>query len=150
MNEDLAALGRAIVDANLYMVLGTVDPDGKPWVSPVYFAHSGYREFLWVSRPGRRHSRNLEAGGEASIVIFDSTVPISTGRAVYMSASVTEVSEQERPDALGVFSRRSVSHGGDEWTAEEVVAPAPLRLYRATAVEQYVLDEHDDRIPVTL
>jgi nitroimidazol reductase NimA-like FMN-containing flavoprotein (pyridoxamine 5'-phosphate oxidase superfamily) len=150
VNEDLVGHGRAIVDANLYMVLGTADADGRPWASPVYFAHSSYREFVWVSKPGARHSRNVAARGEVSIVIFDSAVPIGTGRALYTSATAHEVSPDWRSEALEIFTRRSLSHGGREWTADDVLAPSHLRLYRATAVEQYVLDEHDERLPVTL
>jgi nitroimidazol reductase NimA-like FMN-containing flavoprotein (pyridoxamine 5'-phosphate oxidase superfamily) len=150
VSEDLVARGRAIVDANLYMVLGTADADGRPWATPVYFAHSDYREFLWVSEPGAVHSRNLEGRAEASIVIFDSTVPISTGQAVYVSATAREVGTEGRSEALEIFTRRSLSHGGREWTAEDVVAPARHRLYRATAVDRFVLDEHDERIPVEL
>jgi nitroimidazol reductase NimA-like FMN-containing flavoprotein (pyridoxamine 5'-phosphate oxidase superfamily) len=150
VNEDLVGHGRAIVDANLYMVLGTADADGRPWASPVYFAHSSYREFVWVSKPGARHSRNIEARADVSIVIFDSTVPIGTGRAVYTSATAQEVGPEGRSEALETFTRRSLSHGGREWTAEDVVAPARLRLYSATAVDQYVLDENDERLPVTL
>ena len=33
---------RAIVDANSYMTLATVDTDGAPWASPVWFAHEQY------------------------------------------------------------------------------------------------------------
>ena len=118
MNDDLAARGRAIVDDGLYLVLGTADADGRPWTTPVYFAHSGYREFVWVSKPGAQHSRNIEARPEVSIVVFDSTVPIGTG--------------------------------GGEFTEADVLEPARLRLYRATASEQFVLDEKDERIPVDL
>jgi nitroimidazol reductase NimA-like FMN-containing flavoprotein (pyridoxamine 5'-phosphate oxidase superfamily) len=150
MTEDLVAHGRAIVDANLYMVLGTADAEGRPWATPVYFAHSRYREFLWVSEPGTRHSRNIEARGDVSILIFDSTVPISTGNGVYMSATAGELGEEERAQALEFFSRRSLSHGGREWTTDDVVAPSHLRLYRAIAVDQYVLDENDDRLAVEL
>ena len=151
MTEDPAALARAIVDANLYMVLGTVDSDGRPWVSPVYYAHSGYGEFLWVSKPGAAHSQNLEARADVSIVIFDSGVAIGTGVGVYMTATAHEVGEEGRSEGLAVFTRRCLSHGDDhEWTAEDVVAPARLRLYRAIAVDQYVLDENDYRVPVTL
>lgn len=39
--RDFAAEGRAIIDANLYMTLGTADRAGRPWVSPVYYAHIG-------------------------------------------------------------------------------------------------------------
>jgi Pyridoxamine 5'-phosphate oxidase len=36
MNDrDHAALAAAIIDSNVYMVLGTADAEGRPWVSPV-------------------------------------------------------------------------------------------------------------------
>jgi len=28
-----------MIDANLYLVLATADGTGRPWRSPVYFAH---------------------------------------------------------------------------------------------------------------
>ena len=42
------------------MVLATADGTGRPWSSPVYFAHDGYAEFLWVSAPEAAHSRNID------------------------------------------------------------------------------------------
>ena len=50
---DLDAVARAILDANHYMTLGTADADGRPWVSPVFFAADGYRELYWISSPRR-------------------------------------------------------------------------------------------------
>jgi hypothetical protein len=35
------------------------------------------------------------------------------------------------------------------WTVADVQPPAQLRLYRATALEHYLLEEHDHRIPMT-
>jgi nitroimidazol reductase NimA-like FMN-containing flavoprotein (pyridoxamine 5'-phosphate oxidase superfamily) len=150
--EEKVAVAKRIIDANLYMVLATADEDGNPWVSPVYYAPSGYRDFFWVSRPEARHSRNLSAraGRRIAIVIFDSSVPISTGEAVYMSAVARELSEDETAEGLDVFSGRSLAHGGRAWTTADVRPPAHLRLYRASASEHYVLDEHDHRLPVTL
>lgn len=148
--HDPAAIARAIVDANLYMVLGTADQDGRPWVSPVYYAPAEHREFFWVSSSDTRHSRNIEARGEVSIVIFDSSVPIYMGKGVYMSAFAQELTGGERADAIGIFSRRSQAHGGPEWTLERVQPPARLRLYGAVAVDLYVLYEDDRRVPVTV
>jgi hypothetical protein len=147
---DLTAVGRTIVDNALYLVLGTADADGRPWAAPVYFAHDGYREFVWVSKPDARHSRNIEVRPEVSIVVFDSTVPIGTGGGVYMEATATEVGEAEREAALAIFSRRSVTHGGGEFTAAEVLPPARLRLYKAIAGDQFVLDDRDNRVALTL
>ncbi len=36
---------RDIIEANCYLVLATADAAGRPWSSPVYFAHVGYAEF---------------------------------------------------------------------------------------------------------
>jgi len=149
-DHEPAATARAIIDANLYMVLGTADQAGQPWVSPVYFAPAAYREFFWVSSPDTRHSRNLGARREVSIVIFDSSVPIGTGQGVYLSAVAEQLDGAESGEGIGIFSRRSLAHGGHEWTLQDVQPPARLRLYRATTVDRPFLGRDDRRVPVTL
>ena len=125
-----------IIDAARYMVLATADEDGVPWASPVWFAPDGYTRFLWVSREDTRHSRNLAVRPQLSIVIFDSSAPIGTGEGVYMDAVAEQLGEPE--EAIGIFSRRSVAQGGSEWTVADVSPPAELRLYLATATEQWL------------
>ncbi|MEA2133155.1 MAG: hypothetical protein QOC68_1064 [Solirubrobacteraceae bacterium] len=149
MTDDNAAIARGIIDANRYMVLGTADEAGLPWVTPVWFAPNGYREFFWVSDPQRRHSWNLAVRPQVSIVIFDSTVPISTGQAVYMSAVAEQLGATGLVDGIRVFSARSEEHGARPWTLEDVTAPARHRLYRAVASEHFVLGEQDERLPVS-
>jgi nitroimidazol reductase NimA-like FMN-containing flavoprotein (pyridoxamine 5'-phosphate oxidase superfamily) len=73
---DFSDMARGIIESNRYMVLGTADQDGVPWVTPVWFAQSDHRRFIWVSSPERRHSRNVKARPEVSIVIFDSRVAV--------------------------------------------------------------------------
>jgi hypothetical protein len=148
--NDPAATAKAIIDANLYMVLGTADEAGRPWVSPVYYAPVAYQEFLWVSRPETLHSRNLIAQPDISIVIFDSSVPIGTGQGVYMAATAEEVTGDARVAAMDLFSRRSLGHGGHEWTLDDVEPPAEFRLYRATASAHYVLGSIDRLVAVNL
>jgi pyridoxamine 5'-phosphate oxidase-like protein len=148
--EDFTALARRIVDANLYMVLGTADSEGRPWASPVYFAHAHYREFVWVSKPGAVHSQNIAVRPEISIVVFDSQVPIGTGQGVYMSAVAEQLTGDEREPAIEVFSQRSLAHGGGPFTVADVDDASRLRLYRAVASEQFALDANDFRVPVTL
>lgn len=151
-DDDNAAAAKGIIDASLYMVLATADASGNPWASPVYYAQADYSDFFWVSRPGATHSRNLAArpGQAIAIVIFDSSAPIGTGQAVYMSAVARELPDDETAEGLAVFSRSSQLHGGNEWTAKDIQPPAELRLYRATATEHYILGEHDLRVRVTL
>ncbi len=53
-------------------------------------------------------------------------------------------------DAIEVYARRSVEQGLPVWTRDDVLPPAKHRLYRATIQEHFVLDDHDERLPVTL
>jgi nitroimidazol reductase NimA-like FMN-containing flavoprotein (pyridoxamine 5'-phosphate oxidase superfamily) len=145
---DLTA--RSIVDASLYLVLATADGSGRPWSSPVYFAHDRYAEFLWVSAPEASHSRNIAARPQVGIAIFDSHAPIGTGQGVYMSAVAEQVGADDLMRGIETFSRRSLAHGGAEWTVEDVRAETGLRLYRAVADSYSILAKDgrpDHRIP---
>jgi hypothetical protein len=63
------------------------------------------------------------------------------------------VEEGEIARGIEAFSRRSVAHGGDEWTSENVRPGVGLRLYRATADSHSILAKDgppDHRIPIPL
>src|SRR5687767_7073374 len=139
--EGPAGEAAEIVEGNRYMVLGTADAAGVPWVSPVYFAASGLRRFLWVSKPGARHSRNLAERAEVSIVVFDSSVPIGQGRGLYMTGIAREVAAEERLEGIEVFSRRAQEHGGEAWAVGDVGPSSRHRLYRAEIDRHWVLDD---------
>ena len=151
---DFTDMARAIIESNRYMVLGTADGDGVPWVTPVWFAHSDHRRFIWVSSPDRRHSRNVRSRPEVSIVIFDSRVAVGSARAVYMSARAEELSGAELERDIVLFDAASQAQGlTRRWALEDMLAPAPYRLYRATVSQHWVLDPDsspDDRADVTL
>jgi hypothetical protein len=135
----LGADARAIIDSNVYMVLGTADEDGRPWVSPVYYVPEAYREFYWVSSPEVTHSRNLSERSELSIVVFDSQVPPGTGQAVYMSAVAEELAGVELDRGIDIFSRGAIARRAWGWKAEDVRPPAAYRLYRATVSQHSML-----------
>jgi hypothetical protein len=144
---------RDIIEANRYLVLATGDAAGRPWSSPVYFAYIDLAEFFWVSSPDVTHSRNIAARPEVGIVVFDSQVAISAGQGVYMSAVAKRLEDGETARGIEAFSRRSVAHGGPEWTSEDVRPGAGLRLYRATADSHWILAKDGrpgHRIPVPL
>jgi nitroimidazol reductase NimA-like FMN-containing flavoprotein (pyridoxamine 5'-phosphate oxidase superfamily) len=149
---DSAAGAQALIDSCQYLTLATADGDGRPWASPVWYAHEDYTRFVWVSKPEARHSRNLAARPQAGIVIFDSTVPMGEGQAVYVEATVQEIASDEDDDKhwVEVFSARSEALGGRAWTASDVRPPEPLRLYVATASAHYVLGARDERVAVSL
>ena len=146
---DPDAVARAVFAGNRYMVLGTADEDGRPWTTPVWYAREGYEELYWVSKPGARHSRNLAARPQVSIVVFDSQVPVGSAAAVYMEAVAQELSGAALEPGLDVFGRESAAQGLRVWTTSDVTAPARHRLYRAAVTEHWVLDPRDERLPVT-
>jgi nitroimidazol reductase NimA-like FMN-containing flavoprotein (pyridoxamine 5'-phosphate oxidase superfamily) len=142
---DLRAVTRSILDSNTYMTLATADGAGRPWASPVWYAHRDYRDFYWVSSPDATHSRNIAVRPELSIVIFDSH-EAGGWKSVYLSATAEQLDDLD--EGIAIFSQRSVELGLPAWAPDDVRQPAKHRLYRARAMEHFVLDPHDERIPV--
>lgn len=147
---DGGAIARAIIDDNVYMTLGTADPDGEPWACPVYFAADGYTDFYWMSSPEATHSRNIADRAWISLVVFDSRVPPGTGQAVYMSAVAARVPDAEIERCLRIYPG-APERGARSIDPAEVRAPGPYRLYRAVASQHWILAPSgpDHRIPVT-
>ncbi|MFC7531891.1 pyridoxamine 5'-phosphate oxidase family protein [Actinoplanes sp. GCM10030250] len=140
-----------IIDANHYMTLGTADASGLPWLSPVYFVADGYRDFYWISKPSALHSRNLAVRPELSIVIYDSTVPVYHGEAVYLAAEGALVPDEELDTSLAIYNSPAGVRGAPLFDRTELEAGARLRLYRASVREAWALDNtRDERIPVQL
>jgi uncharacterized protein YhbP (UPF0306 family) len=150
MDRDPAAVARHIIDTNQYMVVATVNPGGTPWISPVWFAHDGYRAFLWLSRPGRRHSGNVAARPQVAITIFDSTQELGKGFGVTMEAVAAELGGPDLARAAEIVNEKSVAAGGGMFTVEQLGPGGTLRLYRAVATSQYVILGDDERIPIDL
>jgi len=99
-DDELKDMARRVLDGNRYLVLGTVEPDGRPRLSPVYFVPAGYDRLYWVSSPDAQHSRNVRERPEVQIVVFDSSRAPGDGEAVYVSATAREVPEDELPGLL--------------------------------------------------
>jgi hypothetical protein len=65
-----------------------------------------------------------------------------------MSAVAEELVDVD--DGIEIFSRRSEAQGMRPWTRDDVLPPARHRLYRAIASEHLVLDQHNQRLPVSI
>lgn len=128
--RDLVEMARGVIDTNRYLTLGTTEPDLRPRVSPVYFTHVGYRTFYWVSSPEARHSANVSARPDVAVVIYDSSVPIGYGRAVYVGARASVVADDDLARDCDV-AFASVSDEAKSFQPQELTGEAALRLYRA-------------------
>jgi hypothetical protein len=149
---DVDDQARHVLAATAYAVLATAEPDGSPWVTPVWFAPVGLEQVLWVSRPETRHSRFIAQRPEIALTVFDSTVPIGSAEAFYARALATVCPEDELDELVGVFSARSVAQGAKPWTVSDITGDATLRLYVARVTESWVLATDggpDRRLPLS-
>jgi hypothetical protein len=139
---DLNAMARRVIDGNHYMTLGTLDPDGSPRLSPVYYTPSRYTDLYWVSSPYAQHSRNLSERPDVQIVIFDSTAPVGQAEAVYLSAGARAVEEHALEAVCGEAFRTTA--GARRFAPDELRGAAPIRLYvaRVRTCEVHVRGSH--------
>jgi hypothetical protein len=144
---DPARLAGQLVEANAFLTLATVGADGSPWATPVWFAARGLDEFIWASKPGARHSRNIAADPRVSLVVFDSSATPGQGSGFYASARAEQV-EERFDDAFALYNRASIAQGLREWDPAKLRDGARHRLYRAIVDEAFVLDDHDERLRV--
>jgi hypothetical protein len=84
-----------------------------------------------------------------AITIYDSHGP-GSWQSVYMRARAERVGDDELAAGIAVYAAQSQKQGLPEWTLAQVTGPAKHRLYRATATEHFLLDDHDERVPVAL
>jgi nitroimidazol reductase NimA-like FMN-containing flavoprotein (pyridoxamine 5'-phosphate oxidase superfamily) len=147
--DDLAAHAQAILDTNSYLTLSTVDPDGNPWTSPVYFAAGPLGEFYWLSATEAEHSRNLAEHPQVSLVVFDSTVLPYHGRAVYAAGEARELSGDDLDRGVELYPGAD-SRGASAITRDDVSGSSPYRLYRVKASGLWVLCPRDSRQPCYL
>ena len=135
--ETLDRRAAAVIEANKYMTVGTVDADGLPWVTPVYFTPDGHDDFYWASSPDALHSQNIAAAPDVTIAIFDSSVRIGGASAVYVRARAELVPGDELDQCAALYTSRYPELRA--YGVDELRPPAELRLYRARATAHWLL-----------
>jgi nitroimidazol reductase NimA-like FMN-containing flavoprotein (pyridoxamine 5'-phosphate oxidase superfamily) len=157
--DERAEMARDVIATNRYFAVATIQPDGSPRVSPVFYNHHGHRAFYWVSSPGAQHSHNLAADPRVNAVVFDSSVPPPETRAVYLTGSAYEVAPADLETEIPRAFAPSEPKGGRAFSAQELSGEGDLRLYRleVTSAEVHARGRHpqwglgiDTRLPVTL
>jgi len=136
-HPDFDDAARRVIDGNLYMTLATLEPDGSPRLSPVYFTPARYTDLYWVSSPDAHHSRNVRERPGVEIVIFDSSVAVGHAEAVYISARAREIPREELHEVIDeAFGERG---GARRFAPEELHGDGDLRLYVTSATSWDVL-----------
>src|SRR3989338_6767285 len=111
INSELISKAKKAINDILYITLATCDKNSQPWNSPVYSAFDTNYNFYWASWRENQHSRNIKENEKVFVVIYDSTVPESTGFGVYMRGKAHQL---ERKDVIEIvkalqllYSRKS-------------------------------------------
>ena len=122
---------------NRYLVLGTADTEGRPWVTPVFFAADGGHKVFWVSSVDSRHSHNISARPTVAITIFDSHVPVGGAEAVYLEATAGPVSGHAVAEGVDLLNTRLSA--SDRLGPENIAPAGPMQVYQATITHHFVL-----------
>lgn len=137
-DDELNEMAQRVLDGNRYLVLGTVEDDGSPRLSPVYFTPARYRDLYWVSSPDAQHSRNVRERPRVQVVVFDSSSLPGQSEAVYLSATARELPIDELTEAVLAEAFDPDTRGGRAFAVDELSGDGDLRLYVATATSYEV------------
>ncbi len=121
------------------MTLATVDGEGRPWVSPVFYSLDDDGRVYWTSDRDARHSANVRATGRVAIVVHDT----ADGHvdALYMDGTAVELNEAAEVEHGTAAMRRRDALQPERWhigDVTEVSGPGPWRIYRATPDARWV------------
>lgn len=139
---DDAAAAKKIIQENIYCTIATASLDGKPWISPLFFAYDDHYNVYWVSAKDSLHSRLIRLNPRAAITFFDTRTPEGLGVGVYMDTHVEELAgEQDIQNAMTVYNDRVTKDEFKVKTMSEVTGSGLWRIYKATPVKTSILTE---------
>ncbi len=121
---------RTILDTIAYASLATTDEFGQPWNTPVYCVYDEDYNIYWGSSVESQHSQNIRTNSSVFVVVYDSTVPWSTGVGVFIQAEAIEVTEKQEIAKACQLRKARVPEANQP--PEVFMGNSPRRIYRAT------------------
>ncbi|MET7287756.1 PPOX class F420-dependent oxidoreductase [Streptomyces sp. NPDC005573] len=100
MSAALSDRLKALLDSPVFIVVGTVQPDGSPQMSPVWVKRDG-DEILFSTTVDRRKKKNLDADPRVTVVVLDPAMPYEYAE-IRGTASMTTEGGQELIDGLSL------------------------------------------------
>jgi len=88
------------------MTLSTVEPDGFPRATPLYFATSPSAELVFLSDPATPHARNLAERPGAAIAAYPEAARWQEIRGVQMKGVAATLDTQAADRALDIYRTR--------------------------------------------
>ncbi len=133
MTKDLQleiAIAKALLASVRFVSVATVNEDGGPHNSPLFFIPDPKLEyFYWGSHPGSLHSKNILRTGKLFAVIYDER------GGLYMEAEGGHILEgQDFKTALEVHNAVRARYGKRPLTFEYYSGDNPQRMWAAKIV----------------
>lgn len=127
-------IDKNMLTSQLYCTVATVDKDGQPWSTPVFFANK--EECLyWFSSISSQHSQNIYSNSKVFITLFDSHAPEGQGEGLYMLCDAKEAAKDEIDAAIGIYNQKAQTF---KIKKRDVSENAPTRLYRANIIRAWI------------
>jgi uncharacterized protein YhbP (UPF0306 family) len=104
MSSGLRSRIEAFLEAHHVMSLATSGPEG-PWSAAVFYASDGLTLYF-ISAPGSRHSRDIEASGRAAATIHRDVGNWREVRGIQLEGEVARIGGIERAAALARYARK--------------------------------------------
>ena len=104
MSTGLRLRIEAFLEAHHVMSLATSGPEG-PWSAAVFYANDGLTLYF-ISAPGSRHSRDIEASGRAAATIHRDVGNWREVRGVQLGGEAARIGGTQRAAALARYARK--------------------------------------------
>ncbi|MFF4039831.1 MULTISPECIES: PPOX class F420-dependent oxidoreductase [unclassified Streptomyces] len=91
---------KSLLDGPVFIVVGTVQPDGSPQLSPVWVKRDG-DQILFSTTVDRRKKKNLDRDPRVSVVVQDPQMPYVYGE-IRGTAEMTTQGAKELIDELSL------------------------------------------------
>jgi|SRR3989338_6600138 len=135
---ELVNKARKVIDKILYITLATCDQKANPWNSPVYSAFDKNYIFYWASWSQNQHSKNIRENSNVFVVIYDSTVPESTGFGVYMKGKAYELGLKDSLEIMKALKLLYHRKNKKPRTFKEFLGIFPRRVYKFVPEQVWV------------
>ncbi|MFB7593648.1 PPOX class F420-dependent oxidoreductase [Streptomyces sp. NPDC056160] len=107
MAAELSARLKNLLDGPVFVVVGTVQPDGSPQLSPVWVKRDG-DDLLVSTTVDRRKAKNLKRDDRVSVVVQDPASP-------YEYAEIRGTAETTTEGAQDLIDELSVKYTGKKY-----------------------------------
>lgn len=107
MSAELSPRLKNLLDGTVFVVVGTVQPDGSPQLSPVWAKRDG-DDVVISTTADRRKARNMRRDARVSVVVQDPASP-------YEYAEIRGTAEISTEDGQDLIDELSVKYTGKKY-----------------------------------